>query len=77
MVRCSHCGWGGRLNRLFAAGSVLHNGITRIAPQGIRVIQHDLDHQRHQLAEDGNAVAQLFTVDLSVPGGAAVDKLVA
>src|SRR5690606_8428043 len=58
------------------AESLYEHRITSISPQRIRVIHHQLNDQRHQLAQQAGAIAQLLAIDRTVPGGAAMDKLV-
>ena len=58
-------------------GPSLHDRINRISPQGLRVIHHHLDHQRHELPHQVHAVPQLLAIDRPVPGGPAVNQLVA
>lgn len=55
----------------------IHDRIDGVAPVGLRVVHHQGDDDRHQLFEQARAVAQLLAVDLAVPGGAAMDQLVA
>lgn len=57
--------------------SPLHHWIAGIPPQRIPTIHHQLDDQRHQLAQQAGAITQLLTIDRAVLGSAAVDKLVA
>src|SRR5690606_31864289 len=54
-----------------------NNRIASIAPQRIRVIQHQQNDHRHQLAEQVGTVTQLVPVDAAVPGSAAMHDLVA
>ena len=43
----------------------------------MRVVHHDLDDDGHELPHDRVCIAQLVAIDVAVPGGPAVDELVA
>src|SRR5690606_3636554 len=56
--------------------SLCDDRIAGVAPQGVRVIEHQGNHQRHKLAQQIGAVTQLLAIDGAVPGGAAVHQLI-
>ena len=41
------------------------------------MIHHQLDNKRHQLTQECRTIPQLVAIDTAVPGGAAMDKLIA
>lgn len=54
-----------------------HNGIGDVAEPAAIGRQHQIDHQRDELPQQGHAVLDLLTVDLAAVGGPAMDELVA
>lgn len=55
----------------------LDHRVTGFAPKCSWVVEHEQNHQRHQLSQQLGAVAQLGAIDTAFPRGAAMDQLVA
>lgn len=53
--------------------TLIHHWVEGLSPVAIWVVHHDVDHDRHEPAEDRCAVTHLIAIDGAVPGCAAVD----
>ena len=56
---------------------LVHYRITSLPPNPFRPLHHQPDHRRDQLPQQVRPLLHLAAVDAAVPGGAAVDDLVA
>ena len=72
--RPENCDWPSGGHGVQTSG---HHRIERLSPVAIRVVHHDVDHYRQEPAEHLRPIADLVAIYAAIPGGTAMDQLVA